>query len=382
MSSIIYGLSISVQNVLLNNVASSRDLVIQGGSLAPSTSNSNTIYQWINKTINTVSIPTWANPYLSNSFSNVQQSPIISGFDGCVVLPNGNVVLVPGISASNVYVYNPINNTFTTGPSATGYWGGVLAPNGNVILNPRGASTIGIYNYINNSLTTVNTGVTNAFIGGVLGADSNVYLAPNGVTYIGVFNTTTSTYTTFSTVPSGYNHATLLPDGRILFNPAGATGVGVFSPTTWSFTSYTSGFVGNYNSAIVLPNSSNVLLIPGNYTNFALFNWKTNTFTTIAGATVANSSYQYVGGCLNSFGDVVCAPYNATSIGIFNTKTSTFSTVSGTITNAGAAYMGCNLLPNGNIIFSPFSGNQTVGILRGGPPASADLCLHPIYNKL
>jgi hypothetical protein len=98
---------------------------------------------------------------------------------------------------------------------------------------------------------------------------------------------------------------------------------------------------------------------------------------------VAGPAGSYFGGVLIPDGRVILAPAfnNNTPIGVYNYLTNTFTTIPGTgIFNANTQVGGGGtLLPDGRVIFPPMS--LAVGILDTMTPAPLEFCLHPFFNK-
>jgi hypothetical protein len=184
------------------------------------------------------------NPQL-NTYSNIKGTAVADGaFTGGVLLPNGNIVCVPFTNA-NICQYSPfsqaISNAGTVGASGTAkFRGGVLAPNGNVILVPSsgtGTSNIGVYNPATRVYYNVqtNTGLS-AFNGGCLLPSGNIVFAPFQSANVGMFDPGSLTYSNSTQWgPTGlqaFAGATLVPDGRVIFCSSGVANVGIFQTRT------------------------------------------------------------------------------------------------------------------------------------------------------
>ena len=278
----------------------------------------------------------------------------VAGFQGGVLLANGNVLLVPR-TPSGVRIYNPNTNAISGAiGSATGYFGGVLLPNKNVLLVPYSATTIGIYNTAGASFATAaGITLTGGYIGGVLLSDGRVVFVPYIATTVGVYDPIANTLSQNITVPSAlgtdrYSGGVLLPDGRVLFVPYSATNIGIYNP-------------------------------------FA--NKGRGSFTT--GPAIAGTA-KYAGGVLLPDGRVLFIPFNARNIGIYDPITNLFTTpimydaaISTSINidlDADAKYWGGSLLPDGRVVMAPQNATK-VGIVSGFPTPKSEMCYHPCFNK-
>jgi len=119
-------------------------------------------------------------------------------YAGGVLLPNGNVLMIPNNSSSNVATLNPtaftVSNVagFTSGST---YFGGVALPDGRVVFAGTQGTVIQIYNYITNSFSsTISSPILNGSIygpGATLVPDGRVIFAPRNTTSgsVGVLDT-------------------------------------------------------------------------------------------------------------------------------------------------------------------------------------------------
>ena len=184
-------------------------------------------------------------------------------------------------------------------------------------------------------------------------------------------------------------------------------GIGTFNPAT-----ALDVFTGTMNAATVVATSITALtdaiaqgpyLTPSTSNAATIFQWmtkttrtiavsagvppfwsnatSTNSFNTVTGTTNPGGANAYQGGVLLPDGRVVFCPFSATNVGIFNPATNQFSTVTGTTNPGGSsAYVGGVLLPDGRVVFVPYSATN-VGMLSGSVPAPREFCLSPYYNK-
>ena len=155
------------------------------------------------------------------------------GYRGAVLLPDGNVFVVPH-EANTALIYNPVANTLTTANgtykanvgSPAGFWGGVLLKDGRVFCVPYSSTTARIYDPVTNTLSTP-TGTypgNSSFAGGVLLPDGRVYMIPLVSTTARIYDPITDTLITPPGVVGGFGATgwvggLLLPDGRVFWGP-------------------------------------------------------------------------------------------------------------------------------------------------------------------
>jgi hypothetical protein len=333
-----------------------------------------------------------AEVYDSLTYTTVAASGVTgNAYIGGVLLPDGRVVFVP-YNATTIGIFNPIANTYSTITTSLvlnsgAYGGGVLLPDGRVVFVPRNVTTIGIFDSATNTFSTIASAIPAnnfSFVGGLLLPDGRVLFVPQVSPTIGIFNPTTNTYSTITMSPTPVSNAyfggVLLPDGRVVFVPQNATTIGIFNPATNTYSIINAGAPGSsaYAGGVLLPDGR-VLFVPRYATTIGIFNPATNAYSTIAtGALVADT---YQGGVLLPDGRVVFVPNNGTSFGIFNPTTNLYSTIAGA--PGGAAYTGGTLLPDGRVVFVP-ANVATVGILNTAQSLRApplELCYHPCFNK-
>jgi hypothetical protein len=196
--------------------------------------------------------------YINSSNNNYGYSqitpadPVIPGqgiYNGCVLIPDGRVIFVPGNSlVIGIYDYTSSYNfgyTTLAIQSVGNYSGGVLLADGRVLFVPIGGQNIGIFNPTISTINGSPTGYSiitvsdliGEFAGGVLLPDGNVLFIPSGITsetsIITIFNTNTNLITVvpsnFSMVGHDYSGGTLLKDGRVVCSPFSNTNIGILS---------------------------------------------------------------------------------------------------------------------------------------------------------
>jgi streptogramin lyase len=353
-----------------------------------SAANSNVFLTWLQRTTTTLAGSWWqdaATPVYSSVA--ISPAPASGAYIGGVLLPDGRVVFVPN-NATTIGIFNTMTNTYSTilagTPGNFAYSGGVLLPDGRVVFVPRLATTIGIFNPATNAYSTITMSpapLSDAYLGGVLLPDGRVVFVPRNATTIGIFNPTTNSYSTVSGAPGSlaYVGGVLLPDGRVVFVPSGATTIGLFNPINNTYSTI-SGAPGNdtYRGGVLLPDGR-VVFVPYNGTNIGLFNPITNTYSTVIMSPTPPAG-SYYSGVLLPDGRVAFVPGNTTTIGIFNPATNTYSTILGA--PGTLAYQGGTLLSDGRVLFVPFSATTNIGILSGFSAPPRELCYHPCFNKL
>jgi hypothetical protein len=177
-----------------------------------------------------------------NSYSTVTISVTLSGgtsaYMGCVLIPDGRVVMVPS-SATSIGIFTPTTNTFSTVSNITmsggnAYAGGVLLPDGRVFFVAHQATTFAIFDPNTYTLITIpGSSVSGAYSGGVLLPDGRVLCIPAAATSFAIVNPNTLEVTFGSGVPGTWAHigGVLIPDGRIICAPSTTTTVGIIVPT-------------------------------------------------------------------------------------------------------------------------------------------------------
>ena len=386
MSTTTYSPSINTPNVLLNNVSSSRDLVNQSFSICPTTSNLTRINQFVQKLTNTVGSGIVYQPSYATITANSYSAVVCSAksFYGGVLLPDGRVVFIPQ-SSSNVGIFYTSNNTYTNAVSiGTQYNGGCLLPDGRVAICPYSPTTWALYNPVNNTVAQYGTVPANSqFVSCVLGADGNAYTIGVGTGYIGIFNPTTNTASIFPTGlnPQG-NKGVLMPDGRIIWGTGNQSYLVVWNPATWTASTTPNMGSQRLGAGSWVPQGYSIFFpMDTGGSNICTYNASTSTFSNLMSGWSAN--FLYTSSRVLPSGLVVLVPFWANYIGFFNPATNTYSTLTPAVslgaTNRSLFEHGV-LLPDGRIIFIP-QASTTIGILNTGVPASADFCLHPIYNR-
>ena len=384
--------SIAGPTTITGPLTATTDAVAQGIFLTPSAENSSTILSYFQKILNTVTptagvSPFWASGYsygatLAHGQSYI--SGIIDGpyFSGGVLLPNGNVCLVP-TNSSTIAIYNPNTNTCISG-GAHGisgsylFFSGVLLPNGTVIFIPLNSVNFGIYNYLAPIATAFTLGIAHnlgadSFAGGILLPNGNVLCVPYNGSYIGIYNSTSNSFTVgpaHGQGSSAFIGAVLLPNGNVVLVPLNSANIGIYNYIT---NTYTQGPVhgqaaGGFYGGVLLPNR-NVVLVPNGSLYIGIYNPTTNTYTSGPAAT------GFYGGVLLPNGNVLLVPNSSAYYGIYNPTTNTFS--SGV---ASTAFRGGILLPNGNVVCVP-DNSSTIGILSTQLSMPRDACLSPYLNK-
>ena len=364
--------SLSAQSIYYGEDVFKRGLYLQ-----PSPANSNSIQAWISATSNASAQPSrswWASSPLP-SFGNVAPTPASTWF-GSLLLPDGRVLLVP-TSGSVVGFFSPVNSLYTSSPVnfvATGLRGGVLVPNGNVVFVPGTASNAIVLNPLTMASTNVITG--SAFSGGALSPTGNVVMCPAATGNIGLLNPTTLTYInvgpTFAGPSSNFSGALLLPNGNIFFGGSVGSNSAMYN-TSCVVTS--GGLGGNFTNVLTgTSNLSSVFLAPsGNIIGLGSSNIVSVTPTFTYSNTISGAAF--TGGAIIPSGNLICAPSGTTlNIGMFDTVALTFSNLTEAQTSGVA---GATLLPDGRVVLAA----SNIGVLSTMTPVDPAFCLSPIFNK-
>jgi hypothetical protein len=376
------------------------DLFKRGPYLTPSVANAATIRAWISATCNASSQPTqswWAtssNPVYGNAAA-VTESGSWGSFGG-VVLPDGRVMFtVVATGKLSHGFFNPYTGTYSSATPKGFDWSAgpgaqVLLPNGNVVLVPQTTANVGMYNPVSNVFSNVGPFVSlgRGHIGAVLAPDGNVICAPYNSSNIGVFNPTTSIWSNVNvgTRIYGFTGAVLTPSGNVVFVPWNSSNIGVFNPSIVSTTGYsnvgpifaqdTTAFLGG-----VLTPSGNVVFVPYNSSNVIMYNPSIMDITGISNCTSLNLPQNaFRGGALLPSGNVVFAAYNSANIGMYSPITNKYSNAAQVGNGPGSYFNGAVLVPDGRVVFCPsLSGN--VGVLNTMVPAPREFCMNPFFNK-
>ena len=155
---------------------------------------------------------------------------VASGYNSCVLLPDGRVLLVPW-SATSPLIYDPRADSMTVSAAATpaelqtgsDFAAGVLLPDGRVLFVPNSAPIAMVYDPGADSLAVVSGDLRGANCGGsVLLADGRVLLPINfglGKTLIFDPATDTIAVTTPASAAGGFAGGALLANGTVLLLP-------------------------------------------------------------------------------------------------------------------------------------------------------------------
>ena len=90
-----------------------------------------------------------------------------SAFNGGVLTPSGDVVLVP-VNSANIGIYDPVADTYTDGAThgkgSSAFLGGVLTLSGDVVLVPHNSANIGIFSGGASVPTSTDYATTGAYL--------------------------------------------------------------------------------------------------------------------------------------------------------------------------------------------------------------------------
>lgn len=211
-----------------------------------------------------------------------------SSYWGGALASDGRVIFCPN-NAQNVGTFNPATNSFTTyactgtaGVTIPGgsnaYWGGVLVLDGRIVFVPGNATNVGVFNPVTNSFTTYASGGppgSGAHYGGVLAPDGRVIFTPSATPNVGTFNPSSGTYTSYPTssvlASPGYNliGACLLPNGNVLFASRSSVAIYIFNTKTNIISSTNMIGTSNSTNACLLPDGR-IVFSPQNDTTLAI----------------------------------------------------------------------------------------------------------------
>ena len=336
--------------------------------LVPNTTNASTITSLIANDFTTED--TWWYEYQTDTYSDGAAHGRGSGaFQGAVVAPNGNIILVP-YNSTNIGIYDPTTKNYSNGPAhgrgSGAFMGGVLAPNGNIILVPFNSIAVGIYNPITNNYSDIalhGQGAT-AFHGGVLAPNGNIILVPFNSTNIGIYDPTTHIYIPGATHGRGsgaFIGGVLAPNGNIILVPFNSTVVGIYDPITNNYTNSSGPAHGQGSGAFVggvLAPNGDIILVPGNSTDVGIYDPIADNYSN--GAAHVQGNNAFYGGALAPNGDIILVPLTSTNIGIYNPTTNNY-TPGPAHGRGNSAFTGGVLGPNGLIILAPFN-SSVIGI--------------------
>ncbi|MDR0327920.1 MAG: hypothetical protein LBI05_06455 [Planctomycetaceae bacterium] len=261
-------------------------------------------------------------------------------YNGCVKLPNGNVVLVP-YSADHVRVFKPtplpgsIIAQVTHGAGDAAFTGGVYVPasGGNpnrVVFVPYCADYVRWYNIDKNEV-----------IRGAAHGQGNYAFAGEGI---------------------------LLPNGKVMFVPNYSSNIGLFDPVTNVYSNGASIGSNRYSNSggIKLPDGR-IMLIPRNNTSpVCYYNPDKNTVT--YGGTIKQGSNAFYGGIyLPDYHKVVLLPFTSTVVGIYDLTTDTYSDTIAHGQSKGTSnyyFQGGIYLPEKRTVVLSPRGSDYVGLLK------------------
>jgi len=384
------------------------DLFKRGPHLLPTVANASTIQAWISATCNAVAQPTksWWASSATPAYGNIASGPIgTTDYGGSILLADNRVLFVPQ-NASNIGIFNPATNQFSTitpiGLSAsTGQFrSGVLVPNGNVVFIPWNSSNVGVFNPAANTYANIAVGASAAgggfrFQGGVLGPTGNVIMVPRDSANIGIFNPRTLTLTNVGPIAgqglSLFGSGVLLPNGNVVMSPL-STGanIGMYNTYSLAATGFTNvgpiASSGTWESATLAPNG-NVIFPPSSAINVVIYNPTFVSSPIAAGGfsnvsigfgTIGGGNY-FQGSALLPSGNVIFCPADASNVGMFDPAALTYSNCAA-VSTATAKFYGATLVPDGRVVFTPAT-SANVGILNTFTPAPVEFCKSPYFNK-
>jgi streptogramin lyase len=308
-----------------------------------------------------------------------------TAFFGSLLLPDGRVFFVPSAGTAFGF-FNPVTGLYTSTPAtfvATGLRGAVLVPNGNVVMIPWGTSSnVVVLNPISlvSSNIVTSVAVPNDYQGGVLRQTGNVIMCPVAAGNIGLVNPTTMTYINVGpTYASTFSGAVLLPNGNVFFGGQNGSNSAIYNAACVATVSSSTTLGGNFTNiytggqslqSVFLAPNGNVIGLPYSGQNIVSVNPTTFTSSNVAcGASL-------MGGAMLPSGNLICTPSSSANVGMFDTVALTFSNVAGSATGQVS---GATLYPDGRVFFAPSLGN--VGCMSTMVPVDPAFCLSPYFNK-
>lgn len=380
--------AISGQNVTVTTIQTyNEDLTRRSAHLRPTTANYISIENWITASCNATQRTGW-----SVASSNVTFNTVTVGVTGSalysssVLGPDGRVYFTPA-SATNIGVFNPMTNEFSTivpsgGASLSGtfkYGSSILCPNGNIFFISNASTTSLIFNPIAKTATNSSLSLTTNYLNGSVLCGTGEVICPPNVTNTALYrlNPITGASNGTLTLVAGYTAAVLTPTGNIVCVPSTATTIRVVNSTATAAarTITHSQTTPAYAGGVLVPDG-NVVCVPYSSLNVTLYNPDANTMTQV----VHNCGTQaFSGGVLLPTGNVVFVPFNSSNVGMFDPVARTYSNLVSVGATAGK-YAGGTLLPDGRVVMAQYNASN-VGILNTRTPASLEFCRSPYFNK-
>jgi hypothetical protein len=363
------------------------DLTRRSPYLVPSSANVTAIENWIAASCNTTQKVGWSVASTNVTFNTSTVGVTGSALYASSVLgPDGRVYFTPA-SATNIGVFNPKTNEFSTivpvgGASLAGtfkYGSAVLAPNGNIFFISNASTTSLIFNPINKTANNGSTSLTTNFLkGGVLNGLGEVFCPPN-VTNTAFYRLNATTGATISSTSTGinpgYTAAVLTPTGNVVCIPSTDTRIRVVSATALIRNTNHNQTTPAYAGGVLVPDG-NVVCVPYSSLNATLYDPVSGALTQVVHGCGAQA---FSGGVLLPTGNVVFVPFNASNVGMFNPVARTYSNLVSVGAVAGK-YSGGTLLPDGRVVMTQFNASN-VGVLNTRTPVSVEFCRSPYFNK-
>jgi len=294
------------------------------------------------------------------------------GFMGSTLLADNRVLCIPH-NATVAEIFNPLTQStesFGTFPGLNAFAGGILLPNGNVYIIPWASTEARIVD-VNTYTVTTPTGTFTSgsagYYGGTMMNNGELFLSPHNATEAFVYDYRTDASFSVPGYPGlgAYLGCVLLPNGKVLSIPYNTTRGRIYDPTTRSL-SLTSAIFGSgqalYYGGCLLP-SGEVFCIPHNSTSAAIYNPDTDSvrFT----SNLFPGSAAFASGTLLPDGRVLCTPWTAPSCYIYDTESDTVSIVPHTFSGQDA-HVGATLLRDGSVFLSPCNTTTAALIHTGG----------------
>jgi hypothetical protein len=228
-----------------------------------------------------------------------------------------------------------------------------------IVLPPRGSSTVGLYDHIEDVFTAgpAHGMAAPAFSGAVQIAEEEIVFAPVSATAIGRFDASDNTFSTGAGTTAGdWRGAVRIPDGRVILVPWNSANVGIYDPVTDTLSMGAAHGLGGDQrwSKGVLTDEGTVVFVPFRASVIGIYDYVNDVYTN--GPSHGQGDFAYAGGEKISDGRVVMAPWNNVNVLIYDPVVDSFITRSLGTTGTGGneRFNGVVALPNNGALIVPF----------------------------
>lgn len=324
--------------------------------------------------------------YYRGSITHGQSTDFHGAYRGAAVGSDGNVYLAP-CEASNIGIYDPKNNTFSTGPAhneGEDAYEGVVSLGDKIVFIPYDASSVMVYDIPSGTVSKASVGTgSEKFSGGAATPNGKVVMASYSASNIGIYNPETNTYTSgpaHGQDTPAFDGAVLVPDGRVIFIPYNSDNIGIYDPETETYTDgppHGLGFGSKYRRGALSPDGR-VIMTPWDADAVGIFDPSDDSFTT---GTNVPSGEPFVGATVAPDGRIVFAPFRSSVFGLYDPQTDTYED-GPTVPDAVDRHsVGITMAENGVLVASP-KDSTTVPTLRiaGEIPNWSKNGTHPLVQ--